>query len=696
MEGTWQCPACTLVNALDNVKCEVCTEPRPTDMGPAPVRNHPVLSLNTSTTVEQPKKQEFGEQAGSSADITTTATATATFATRSTVGLTEQERRARQDEMDAKRQKKDEEKRRILEQAEADRLSRTRDAAPSITQTASPTVVKPRELPSHVKLQLRCAQWNRNVVFTCFSPDSTLEEVRQCFREELVSGEMGTGDGRVSAGMSRVPPEEAMTLIESVPPRRRFATTEEMQTTLRAAGLCPASVLLVEAPPVQIDAQETGGGVSDEGEPSGMPSPLPVQDGAPGPGDGSDGEVHIDDPVSEPSLSDDDQPGDDDPDPGFNLGIPGGGLNRGRPHFGGGGRFGRGRGTPQRPQAPAGPRIGAGGQILGSSPAVSAPLDEQAARAARAARLAALERRCAGAAQEAPPTGVEPQPAVQDVPIAAPVGVVDLKIESEDKHPEGAGQAPEQFEPSRDAKTAVGAPQNKSTLMGRVPGQMGVGGPNKAERQRERENILQKMEEDRQVYDIRHTTPTTAVTPAQPKVGSGTVRLQLRCASSGRAVTTTAYDASSLLSSVCEFAAQEFGLSGSLPQLALTFPPRTVFDSPENLSSSLGELGLCPSATLLVKPAPAVYLAEAEEQVTRADLAPESQLAGADLAAESTDPAGSRGSALIRCPRGHIFTPLHMADEGWCDKCQAALPEGSDGFVCEACDFYLCPSCVRA
>lgn len=237
--------------------------------------------------------------------------------------------------------------------------------------------------------------------------------------------------------------------------------------------------------------------------------------------------------------------------------------------------------------------------------------------------------------------------------------------------------------------------------VGRVSGQMG-GGTNKAQRQREREAILQQMNEDRQTYDVRHQGPVVEA-PVQPKVATSTVRLQLRCATSGRAVTTTAYDASSQLRAVAEFASQEFGHAGDLPPLALTFPPRTVFESPEHLSSTLAELGLAPSATLLVKPPPIAHLAEAEaeeEAMARADTtgpADAQPPLEVEVPVSAAPPAGSSGGGgAAKCPLGHVMTSLHMEDEGWCDKCQTELSVGADAYTCAACDFFVCPSCGRA
>merc|ERR1712129_465350 len=138
------------------------------------------------------------------------------------------------------------------------------------------------------------------------------------------------------------------------------------------------------------------------------------------------------------------------------------------------------------------------------------------------------------------------------------------------------------------------------------------------------------------------------------------------------------------LRAVSEFAAKEFELHGSLAQLALTFPPRTVFDSDEHFASTLAALGLCPSATLLVKALPTAHLAEAEAAAQQQPIAEaEPQLAA----------AAPPGGLVKKCPIGHPMVARQMTDEGWCDNCSEALPIGSEALECAACDFYLCPAC---
>ncbi|CAE7884374.1 rab1D [Symbiodinium microadriaticum] len=70
-------------------------------------------------------------------------------------------------------------------------------------------------------------------------------------------------------------------------------------------------------------------------------------------------------------------------------------------------------------------------------------------------------------------------------------------------------------------------------------------------------------------------------------------------------VTSSSFDPDDLLISVRAFATKELqllpGEGASGPEMSLAFPPRTAFTSDDQLRSSLAELGLTPSATLLIK-----------------------------------------------------------------------------------------------
>eukprot|EP00435_Cladocopium_sp_Y103_P052647 s759_g16.t1 len=175
-------------------------------------------------------------------------------------GLSASERKAREEEMAAKRQKKEAERQRILAQAEADRRARMEPAVPVIAPTPVPPPSSAVAANSSVRLQLRCPQWSRNVIFTAFQSNNTLGDVRRALREDLVRGVAGTGDGRIQDMPSWwrhceapcfLPQEEAIVLAEQVPPRRKFVTAEDMQITLQAAGLCPSGTLLVDAAPIK-------------------------------------------------------------------------------------------------------------------------------------------------------------------------------------------------------------------------------------------------------------------------------------------------------------------------------------------------------------------------------------------------------------------------------------------------------------
>lgn len=589
-----------------------------------------------------------------------------------------EERKARAEELAAKQRKKEAERLLILQQAEADRRERLglSSSAPSRSAPAAPSAPAAgaaSSAPQSVRLQVRCPHWSRTMVFTALSPSDTLGDLRRCVHEELVRGVTTAGDGSrlpsADAQAARVPDQSTIVLVETVPPRRKFVSAEDMQATLQAAGLCPSSALLAEAAPLEPLAPE-------------VPEPQPAaanNAGEAGAGrhrdqdeeEGRRGAEAREEPSSQEDDDNDDHDEEDEDDEEDDIHQtyrrPSGGRNA--VHFGAarpggmyGGSFGANWRFGNRPSAPRpdGPRIGAGGQIL-SGPPQGAPANSEEQRAAREARLAALERR-AGPAQEQPVATAAPAaPAAPAPPSAtsgaAPAGYVpegkkrkeaekeeilrriaDERADWASRHAPAAGSGATdatstvaggaQASGSEEAAkrnaaveatkrrlenptpaTPAPAPVLPSQDDARVRGQMG-GGTNKAQRAKEREAIMRQMEEDRRSWQERQgavsneaVVAATAASPAtSASAGTGAVRLQVRCAVSGRTASTSAFTAETALGAVRDWAAAELGVAAaSVESLALTFPPRTAFCLPEQAGSSLGALGLCPSATLLMK-----------------------------------------------------------------------------------------------
>jgi len=163
----------------------------------------------------------------------------------------------------------------------------------------------------------------------------------------------------------------------------------------------------------------------------------------------------------------------------------------------------------------------------------------------------------------------------------------------------------------------------------RVPGGQLGSGSTKKERAAERQRILQEMQDDRSTYSFRHaaaashTSGATAVATmdramgvapptdeARQNVGaastSGWVRLTVRCAESGRSFTTTAFATCARLADVRTFAAAELhGASEEAAEafsIAEPFAQRASFAADgEEMQMRLLDLGLCPSATLLLQ-----------------------------------------------------------------------------------------------
>jgi len=582
-------------------------------------------------------------------------------------GLSASERKAREEEMAAKRQKKEAEKQRILAQAEADRRARLEPAVPIAAPAVPVVIAPPTSMPmSSVRLQLRCPQWSRNVIFTQFQSNNTLGDVRRALREDLVHTTAGTQD--ISLAEAQVPQEEGIILAEQVPPRRKFVTPEDMQITLHAAGLCPSGTLLVDAAPIKVALPE----------PPAPPAP-PIAEAAPESEDGSgaadgpqdDGEDGADDDgAGDDDYGNGDDDDDDDSDPFAGKGFGKGGFGKGNPFAGNGfgkggfgkGGFGKGGtgsgsfggmwgGFPeeggqvlgQTPSAPAFPSTG--GQSTG---ATSTPEEIQAARQAR---LAALERRMEGQAKEE----------------------AQRRAEAAEKEASHGGALPM---PSQET--------------GRIKGQLGTG-PNKAERAKEREAILRQLEEDRVRYEERHVAASAVQNEAKASStssSSAAVRLQIRCASSGQTVTLgSSFTPSSTLLSVRDFAAQELNLlpgEGVVgPVISLAFPPRTEFTELAQLQSTLQDLGLTPSATLLIKG----ICAEGVE-IPRVPV---------EVHEETSPPLPERSlEEISKCPRGCTMTTMRVEEEMWCDKCSKALPTSSTAWYCSSCDYIQCSGCEPA
>lgn len=225
---------------------------------------------------------------------------------------------------------------------------------------------------------------------------------------------------------------------------------------------------------------------------------------------------------------------------------------------------------------------------------------------------------------------------------------------------------------------------------GRIKGQLGTG-PNKAERAREREAILRQLEEDRQRYEERHVAAAAVQNEAKassPSKDSGAVRLQIRCATSGKVVTLgSSFTPSDTLLTIRDFAAKELnllpgeGVDG--PQMSLAFPPRTVYTELTQLQSSLKDLGLTPSATLLIKGISAVPDEPVEPAAEE----------GGEGAVELPPAPPAESADAPKCPRGCVMATMPVEEEIWCDRCSKALPVGTSAFNCQDCDYVQCQGC---
>lgn len=264
--------------------------------------------------------------------------------------------------------------------------------------------------------------------------------------------------------------------------------------------------------------------------------------------------------------------------------------------------------------------------VAAEQPASTASSAEQQ-RAARDARLAALERRGMGAPSAAAPKAAG----------------------------ETAGLARSSAEPK---------------------GQMGDG-QTKDDRARERQAILARLKDDEEDQLIRRPARIEATSTQAAKTETGGVRLQIRCPVSKRIHLAAGFAEASLLGEVLASAAAELAVEE--PYLVLGYPPFSQF-TVDDCKKTLKELGLCPSATLLIKSAVAVVEAPGDDVAAAVP-----QAAAADDSAPAVRP----------CPKGHAMTRLPAPAGGWCDMCDKTPAEGSEAFQCKQCDFIVCQECSK-
>jgi len=168
------------------------------------------------------------------------------------------------------------------------------------------------------------------------------------------------------------------------------------------------------------------------------------------------------------------------------------------------------------------------------------------------------------------------------------------------------------------AENEVSLDATSKAKIERAPGAAMGSTMSRQEREAERIRILQEMEADRSLYAERHVSAPSGTLPAgnaaashpsqasRQLVGAASlgeaVRLTIRCAETGRSITTTAFVASSELKDVRDFAVGELrGRTEDTFDLAVTFP-RQVFEAAgSDMHRSLHDLGLFPSATLLLQ-----------------------------------------------------------------------------------------------
>lgn len=525
--------------------------------------------------------------------------------------LSTEERKARDNELAAKRAKKEEEAKAILKQAEADRKAREeRTTYSNVVQAVEGGIQvannasKYADLKS-VKLQFRCPNFadSKVIVFTAFTPDSTLSECASALRVELIKGICQSSGVEEAVAAERVPTEDAFVFVETVPPRKRWTSPADMQVTLRNAGLCPNASLLADFRPIElpspvpeVNQENPLGSHTSEGSTSAEIEPDD-EDEAADEDDGADNGV--DDDEGSQSSGDDSDSGKG----GFGKGF-GKGFQKGK-------GFGKGfddddddemdyRKGHQFPEQ-GGHVLGKddGTKVLGGGLALVAKSDSNVSEAEkqRAQKLAALERRMNA------------------------------------------------------SSSSVSEP-----LATRAKGPMGGDGVNREERDKERRDILQRIEEDRLEKELRKAPkPVSSVVKTGEDDEKDKIHLQVRCSTTRKVHMPIGLKRDSLLRDVCDSAAK--ALEVEAPMLSLGYPPWTEFGD-EQLGKTLSELSLCYSATLLIS--------------TRSPIAPRECPLG---------------------PLGHPMIKFELQEDGWCDKCKSEIAPGVFAWECKHAGIVMCQDC---
>jgi len=156
-------------------------------------------------------------------------------------------------------------------------------------------------------------------------------------------------------------------------------------------------------------------------------------------------------------------------------------------------------------------------------------------------------------------------------------------------------------------------------------------------------------------------------------------------------VTTTSFAAGTALRDVFAYASAELspgtgegsvdGLNTAI-MLQLAYPPRTVFTVAEHAGTSLGNLGLCPSATLLVK---------GEDKPSISDV---ENARNAGNAADQDAATPSTNSVRPACPNNHEMSNLVAVEDMWCDMCQKGMAAGDAAYECSTCEYIQCQACT--
>jgi len=279
----WECETCTLHNPESEIRCKVCGTKRNPNSVCLPVDSigGSITISPRESTQDQPvisPERPVGNTASSNdknipvpkqvADNVSAASSSKTNPLTGPIGITEDERKLRAMESNAKRRKCQEERDRIQRQFEEDRKERELMQAMQNqpaghvlggpVPSSAPVKAAPANDNASIRIQLKASN-NRSLLCSCYGPSNTLQDILDFANEQMpLQGRIIRQEFHPAAHPQFVQQTQQMlrqaagpaelsycALKETVPPRTRYAD-DELKKTLREVGIVRPTILVLE------------------------------------------------------------------------------------------------------------------------------------------------------------------------------------------------------------------------------------------------------------------------------------------------------------------------------------------------------------------------------------------------------------------------------------------------------------------